>query len=128
MTKKSPRRVLIVDDESLIRWALAETFGDHGYAVTEAENAQAARVAASSCPSLDVVLLDFMLPDSNDLSLLADIRRLAPGACVIMMTAYETPEMVLKARNLGALRVVNKPFEVADILALTDTALGGRPT
>ena len=117
-----------MDDESLIRWSLAETFGDHGYAVIEAESARAARVAASSGPSIDAVLLDFMLPDSNDLSLLADIRRLAPEACVIMMTAYQTPEMVWKAMDLGALRVINKPFEVADILALVDAALGARPT
>ena len=45
-----------------------------------------------------------------------------------MMTAYETPEMVWKAMDLGALRVINKPFEVADILALVDAALGARPT
>jgi DNA-binding NtrC family response regulator len=127
MTKNSPRRALVVDDESLIRWSLAETLGDHGYAVVEAENARTAR-AAVAAGAFDVVLLDFMLPDSNDLGLLADIRRLAPDACVIMMTAYETPEMVWKAKDLGALRVVNKPFEVADILTLVDAALGPQPT
>src|SRR5665213_3347447 len=108
MMRNSPRRALVVDDESLIRWSLAETLGDHGYAVVEAENARTARAAVASGAAFDVVLLDFMLPDSNDLGLLADIRRLAPDACVIMMTAYETPEMVWKARDLGALRVVNK--------------------
>jgi DNA-binding NtrC family response regulator len=124
MKNNSPRRALVVDDEPLIRWSLTETLGDHGYTVVEAENARTARAAVSDGVAFDVVLLDFMLPDSNDLSLLADIRRLAPDACVIMMTAYETPEMVWKAKDLGALRVVNKPFEVADILALVDSALG----
>jgi DNA-binding NtrC family response regulator len=127
MTKNSPRRVLVVDDEPLIRWSLGETFVEHGYAVAEAENARAARAAVASEGAFDVVLLDFMLPDSNDLGLLADIRRLAPNACVIMMTAYETPEMVWKAKDLGVLRVVNKPFEVADILTMVDTALGRQP-
>jgi DNA-binding NtrC family response regulator len=128
MMENSPRRALVVDDESLIRWSLAETLGDHGYAVVEAENARAARAAVNGGAGFDVVLLDFMLPDSNDLGLLTDIRRLAPNACVILMTAYETPEMVWKAKDLGALRVVNKPFEVADILALVDSALGPHPS
>ena len=128
MTKKSPRRVLIVDDEALIRWSLAETFGDHGYGVVEAENAKAARAAIANGAPFDVVLLDFLLPDSNDLGLLADIRRLAPEARVVMMTAYGTPETVQGALALGALRVVSKPFEVADLLALVDNATGERST
>jgi DNA-binding NtrC family response regulator len=128
MSKNSPRRALVVDDEPLIRWSLTETLGDHGYDVVEAENARAARAAFAGGAAFDVVLLDFMLPDSNDLGLLADIRRLAHKACVIMMTAYETPEMVWRAKDLGALRVVNKPFEVADILTLVDRALGPQPT
>jgi DNA-binding NtrC family response regulator len=128
MKNNSPRRALVVDDEPLIRWSLTETLSDHGYAVVEAENARTARAAVADGAAFDVVLLDFMLPDSNDLSLLADIRRLAPGACVIMMTAYETPEMVWKAKDLGVLRVVNKPFEVADILTLVDSALGPHST
>lgn len=42
---------------------------------------------------VDVVLLDYRLPDSNDLTLLATIRRLAPGSSVVLMTAYGTPEV-----------------------------------
>ncbi len=117
-------RVLIVDDESLIRWSLAETFGDHGYSVVEAHNAKMARAAVSDGTSFDVVLLDFLLPDSNDLGLLADIRRLAPAAQVFMMTAYGTPETVQGALDLGAARVVNKPFEVSDLLSFVDAAVG----
>ena len=121
-------RVLIVDDEALIRWSLAETFGDHGYGVVEAENAKAARAAVSNGAAFDAVLLDFLMPDSNDLSLLADIRRLAPDAHVVMMTAFGTPEMVQGALDLGALRVVSKPFEASDVLALVGTALGQQST
>jgi DNA-binding NtrC family response regulator len=64
------------------------------------------------------VLLDYHLPDSHDLTLLATIRRLAPLAVVIMMTAFGTPEMMDQALELGAFRVVPKPFDVHDIALL----------
>ena len=118
--------VLIVDDEPLIRWSLGETFRENGYDVVEAESARAARAAVSSGASFDLVLLDFLLPDSNDLTLLADVRRLAPSACAVMMTAFGTPEMVQGALALGARRVINKPFDASEIVAFADLALNRR--
>lgn len=120
MTEKLPQlRVLIVDDEPLIRWSLAETLTDCGHAVLEAgDGAAAIRTLAQSADPVDVVLLDFRLPDSNDLHLLSTIRRVAPKAAVIMMTAYGTPEVARGALDLGACRVVSKPFEVHEVAEL----------
>jgi len=73
------------------------------------------------------VLLDYRLPDSDDLELLATIRRGAPKAQVILMTAFGTPEVVQGALDLGAYRVVGKPFEVhalADLVTEADNASG----
>src|SRR5438552_11226317 len=93
-------RVLVVDDELLIRWSLAETLTACGHIVSEAGDAAATRRAiASERP--DVVLLDFRLPDSNDLGLLASIRHDAPGTQVILMTAFGTPELAKGALDLG---------------------------
>jgi DNA-binding NtrC family response regulator len=124
MQKKSPIRVLVVDDEPLIRWSLAETLGEAGYEVEEAGDARAA-VDAVSGPDgrFDVVLLDFRLPDSNDLKLLARLRALAPGARVILMTAFGTQELVQGALAYGAYRVVSKPFEVREMAALVAEAI-----
>jgi len=116
-------RVLIVDDEPLIRWSLAETLADCGHIVTEAADAAETRLAitnASDCP--DVVLLDFRLPDSNDLGLLRSIRHDAPHTQVILMTAHGTPEMTRDALALGAYRVVSKPFAVQELAALVSEA------
>jgi DNA-binding NtrC family response regulator len=63
----------------------------------------------------DVVLLDYRLPDSNDLALLATIRRLAPSSAVVMMTAHGTPDVTRRALELGAYDVVDKPFDMSDI-------------
>jgi len=108
-------RVLVVDDEALIRWSVSETLTEHGCNVVEAGDACAAKAAAST-GHFDVVLLDFRLPDSDDLSLLASIRRAIPDAQVIMMTAFGRPEVVDGALELGAYRVISKPIEM-DALA-----------
>jgi DNA-binding NtrC family response regulator len=118
--RKSPSlRILVVDDESLIRWSLAETLSESGYLVSEAGDAETAlRALSDGAGAFDVVLLDYHLPDSHDLSLLSQIREIAPNAAVIMMTAFGTPEMSDAALRIGACRVVPKPFEVHDIADL----------
>jgi len=117
---KSPAlHVLIVDDEPLIRWSLSETLIEDGHLVSEAGDAETAmRALSESADPYDVALLDFHLPDSHDLGLLSTIRRLSPKTVVIMMTAYGTPEMSDGALQLGAYRVVPKPFEVHDMADL----------
>jgi DNA-binding NtrC family response regulator len=120
MVKNSPSlHVLVVDDEALIRWSLAETLADAGHTVAEASNAESAvLMLAGSRGPFDVVLLDYRLPDSNDLNLLSTIRRISPWSAVIMMTAWGTPEVEQGALALGAYRIVPKPFEVHDMADL----------
>ncbi len=113
-------RVLVVDDEPLIRWSVSETLADRGYEVVETGDAEGARSAVDANHDFDVVLLDYRLPDSDDLSLLASIRRSSPRARVILMTAFGRPDVVHGALELGVYRVVNKPFEldaIADLVA-----------
>jgi len=126
--KKSPVvSVLVVDDEPLIRWSLAEALSECGYRVLESGDAQATRNAVRDTPDgFDVILLDFRLPDSKDLSLLASIREFAPRTQVILMTAFGTPEVVSGARQLGVYRVVHKPFEMSDISDLVQQAHASR--
>ena len=107
--------VLVVDDEPLIRWSIAETLGAAGHRVLEAADAASARRLLDQTPDLGLVLLDLRLPDSSDLALLADVRRRAPNTPVIMMTAFGTPEITAAALRMGALSVLNKPFNMHDL-------------
>jgi len=112
-------RILVVDDEPLIRWSLAETLEECGHAVLEAGDRQETiKAVSTTAEPFDVILLDYRLPDSNDLSLLEIIKRTSPTTAVIMMTAFGTPEVMAGALALGAYRVVAKPFEVHDVAAL----------
>lgn len=125
--KSAPLRILVVDDEALIRWSLVETLSDAGYdviAVTDAESA--VRVVSDSAAPFDVVLLDFRLPDSNDLTLLSRLRRLTPATRIILMTAYGTPEMSQEALDRGAYCVLNKPFEMNALSPLVTEAHASR--
>jgi DNA-binding NtrC family response regulator len=106
-------KVLVVEDEPLIRWSIAETLAQMGHEVIEAEDAESAvnTIVGMSEPA-DVVLLDYRLPDSNDLGLLATIRRMVPHTAVVMMTAHKTTEVTQGALDLGAYRVMDKPFDM----------------
>jgi DNA-binding NtrC family response regulator len=116
-------RVLVVDDEPLIRWSLAEALGARGYDVVEKGDARGACTAVlDTAIDFDVVVLDYRLPDSDDLSLLASIRRYSPRSRVILMTAFGTSELVRDALNLGAFRVVGKPFDVEEFSDLVGQA------
>ena len=119
MKDSPPLRILVVDDEALIRWSLVQTLSDAGQLTAEAANAATAlRAVSDASTPFDVILLDFRLPDSNDLTLLSRLRRLSPATQVILMTAYGTPEVVQGALDLGVFRVVAKPLEMNEVSTL----------
>jgi DNA-binding NtrC family response regulator len=108
--------VLVVDDEPLIRWAITETLVNAGHHVDEAGDAASAlRTVAAAGHGFDVVLLDLRLPDCRNLDLLRTLRRLIPESAVILMTTVGSPEIAAGALDLGAARVMTKPFEMADL-------------
>jgi DNA-binding NtrC family response regulator len=111
--------VLVVDDELLIRWSIAETLERCGHVVVQGEDASTAlKRLRESSNHFDVVLLDYRLPDSHDLQLLAAVRQLSPQSAVVLMSAYMTPEVMNGALDLGAYRVISKPIDVHEIEGL----------
>jgi DNA-binding NtrC family response regulator len=107
--------VLVVDDEPLIRWSVSETLSELGYDVEQAADAGSAlRTVTTAARPFEVVVLDLRLPDMSDLSLLATVRQLLPGAMLILMTAFGTAEIIKDAKALGA-AVLNKPFELDEL-------------
>lgn len=119
--KQAPRvRVLVVDDERLMRWSIAQALGARGYEVIEAERGDAAirALMGPAAGAIDVVLLDLCLPDFCDLLLLALMRQLAPTTPVILMTAFGSPDLVEAARELGAFTVIDKPFDINGVAPL----------
>jgi two-component system, NtrC family, response regulator AtoC len=123
--KPAAPRILVVDDERLLRWSVAETLTARGFEVAEASDGRAAMQALGNGGDTDLVLLDLRLPDVDDLRLLARIRATAPHTPVILMTAFATREIVEEATALGA-AVLHKPFDLEDLATDVERALTGR--
>ena len=116
--------VLIVDDETLIRWSVAESLEAAGFQVAEAGTARDALQYFAQAPDeVCVVVLDLKLPDSSDLGLLRRIREIAPSCRIILMTAHGTPEVLDEALRAGAFRVLSKPFDMNRIVGLVREAI-----
>ncbi len=123
MQGKLPRSVLVVDDEALIRWSVSEALTDAGWLVRQASNGTEARAVVDQLAGQPfVILLDLRLPDVADLSLMRDLRERRPDVPVLLMTAYGTPEQARIAQAVGVYRVVDKPFDIAAVVALVDEA------
>ena len=124
MTEEKPavRRILIVDDEPLIHWTLRTALAARGHDVAVAGSAAETVTAIERHPSrFDVVVLDYRLPDRQDLSLLEEVRRISPSSIVLMMTAFADPSMRSAALDLGARAVVDKPFQVKTFVSLIES-------
>lgn len=120
-------RVLVVEDEPLLRWAISESLTSAGHTVTAVDDgASALRALAQGSVAIDVVLLDFRLPDSSDFGILQQVLQIAPGRAVVMMTACNTPELTREAMALGVYRVVDKPFDMHAIESCLREACAAR--
>ena len=117
--KKS--KILVVDDESLIRWSLSERLKSEGYEVLEAETGSAA--LAQLAEGVDLVLLDYRLPDSDGVSILRKIKEFDQDILVILLTAYASVETAVEAMKLGAYHFANKPFNLDEVAATIERAL-----
>ncbi|HUG92987.1 MAG TPA: response regulator [Planctomycetaceae bacterium] len=115
--------VLVVDDEALIRWSVAESLESAGFRVLEAGTAREALDHFNGhTDGTCVVLLDLRLPDSDDLGLLRRIHEIAPQCRIILMTAHGTPEILEEALLAGAYSVLGKPFDMTRIVGLVREA------
>jgi len=119
--------ILIVEDEKLIRWSLRNRLQKEGYGVIDVDRGEDA-LAALEEKEIDLVLLDYRLPDMDGLQILRNISSRLEELPVIMMTAYSSVESAIEAMKLGAFDYLNKPFEVEELLlgiakALENTSL-----
>ena len=122
----SGQRVLVLDDERLVRWSLGQRLKSRGWEVTEAASVAEAIAAAPA----DAAILDYKLPDGDGLDVLRKLRQVDPDLPVIMLTAHQDTELIVEAMKAGAADYVTKPFDVDDVvlrlMRAADTTRGTR--
>ena len=121
----SPSRILIADDEDSLRWVLEKGLRQAGYEVDAAKDGEGALRAFEAEP-YDLVFLDVRMPGLDGLTALGKLREIRSDANVIVMTAHGTMETAIQAMQRGAYDYLAKPFDLDEVLLLTERALEAR--
>ena len=119
------KKVLVVDDDNLICWGLEKEFAVLGHATRVVENGADALSELRRQP-YDTVFLDIRLPDSNGLDLLPEINRISPDATIIIMSGMASEANRQRAFEGGAVKFLEKPFDLSEVHAILRDALAGR--
>ncbi len=117
-----PPTVLICDDEEAIAWALGKACEKQGYRVQVAASAEDALAKAKAAPP-DAVFMDVRLPGMDGLTALAELRKIAPKAAVVVITAHGNLTTAVKAVEGGAFDYLAKPFDLDQALDTLGRAL-----
>jgi two-component system nitrogen regulation response regulator GlnG len=118
-------RILVADDEDSLRWVLEKGLRQASYDVLAVKDGTAALEAFEAEP-FDVVFLDIRMPGVDGLTALARLREIRADACVVVMTAHGTMDTAIQAMQRGAYDYLAKPFDLDEVLLLTERALTAR--
>jgi CheY-like chemotaxis protein/anti-sigma regulatory factor (Ser/Thr protein kinase) len=119
-------RILVVDDDRAFRHAIGTLLEEAGHQIVQASDGPAA-LAELTGATFDVILLDVGLPGMSGLDVLAHVRTLEVSPRVVVITADDTPETLLKAVRGQADRYVTKPFAPKAILEVIEDILAEPP-
>lgn len=116
------QKLLVVDDEHLIRWSLEQNLKKYGFEVVTADSGEEAlRLATEEQP--DLILLDIQLPGISGIDVLQKVKENNSDMAVIMVTAQGELDTAVKAMQLGAYDYVSKPFNMEELLIIVKKAL-----
>ena len=117
---QSPARILVAEDEAIIRLDLVEMLQEAGYEVVgQASNGEEA-IELSRQLKPDLAILDVKMPILDGISAAEEIIKVAP---VLMLTAFSQKELVDRARDAGVMAYVVKPFTITDLLPAMEIAM-----
>ncbi len=121
---KGKYKVLVVDDEQVVREILCDVLKELGYETMAAEDGEhAVPIYRKEWRSIDVVLLDMIMPGMNGEQTFHELKKINPRVKDIVCTGYTEERPIQKMIQTGALAVVNKPFRMGDIASVMGEAL-----
>jgi len=112
-------RILIVDDEEIVRESLSSWLAKDGYSVATVSDGPSA-VARTEAERWSILLVDMKMPGMDGLQVLERVRQVQPDATVVIMTAYATVDTAVSAMKLGAYDYLVKPFEPEELSLMVE--------
>jgi CheY-like chemotaxis protein len=113
-TASQSRRILIADDEFLIRWSLTEALSQEGYEVISVADGRKA-IEAAKTQHFDIIITDLIMPELDGWEVLEMTKQTRPPPRVIIITARGNEEIGRKAKEKGAWAYVEKPYIIDKI-------------
>lgn len=102
-------KILVIDDEEIVRVSCMKCLTPEGYSVTVAGNGREGLNMAAS-QHFDLILTDLKMPDIDGMEFMIKMRQEQPGTKIIMITGYSTVELAEEALRAGAAHYIEKPF------------------
>ena len=121
-TSMNKGRILIIDDEEIVRTSCHRILGPEGYSVKTADNGRAGFTLLKN-HTFDLVITDLMMPDMDGIEVLRKIRETWPDTEVVIMTGYGTVKTAVRAMKIGVFDYIEKPFNPEDLIAIAAKAL-----
>lgn len=119
--------VLVVDDDSAVREITTTILSETGYRIREAGSGLAALTALEGDACVDLIVLDFAMPGMNGAEVACEIRRRWPHLPVMFVTGYADTAALMQAGEVGAERIVQKPFQGGELERKAAAILAGAP-
>lgn len=119
------RRILLVDDDPIIRFAMRAFLEAHEFNISEAATCREARQSFSKSPP-DAAIVDLTLPHGDGLSVLQECREIDPEIPIIILTGQGTIELAVRAMSLGARNFLTKPVQLATLETVLQRELQNR--
>src|SRR5437762_1443200 len=116
-------KILVADDQELMRDSLAATLAREGHEVVAAGDGAAAASRLASGTRFDLFITDLKMPKMTGIELLAEAKKLRPDMPVVLMTAFASVQTAVEAMKLGAYDYIQKPFDGEEIKLLVDRTL-----
>jgi DNA-binding NtrC family response regulator len=121
----SKGKILVIDDEAIVRTSCSRTLSPEGYEVKLSQNgADAMKMLEEE--SFDLVLTDLKMPDIDGIEVLKMIKQRWPQTEVIVVTGYQTVDTAVKAIKLGAFDYLEKPFTPDSLVAAVNNAIANK--
>lgn len=126
MSREDKRRVLLIDDEKMLRDVLRDAFVAAGYDVAVAANGAEGVRMFEEAPS-DIIVTDVLMPDKDGLEVIMELRKRHPDLKIVAISGGDRTgnrRYLRIAKELGAARILPKPFRPKELLAVVEEVLG----